>query len=59
MPKLKKKLTDHNHEKYITTPEFNKLSVQVFDSRLTRANLVPKADFEDRLRSLNQKLNSK
>ena len=23
--KLKKKITDHNHDKYIATPEFNKL----------------------------------
>ena len=23
---IKKKLTNHNHEKYITTPEFNKLA---------------------------------
>ena len=25
---IEKKLTDHNHEKYITTPEFNKLLMQ-------------------------------
>ena len=24
--KLKKKITDHNHDKYIATPEFNKLT---------------------------------
>ena len=24
--KLKKKITDHNHNKYIATPEFNKLT---------------------------------
>ena len=24
--KLKKKLTDHDHDKYITTPEFNNLA---------------------------------
>ena len=27
--KLKKKLTDHNHDKYITTPEFHKLTTEV------------------------------
>ena len=27
--KLKKKLTDHNHDKYITTPEFHKLTAEV------------------------------
>ena len=29
---LKKKLTDHNHDKYITTPEFNTLAVDVFNA---------------------------
>ena len=23
---MKKKITDHNHDKYITTPKFNKLT---------------------------------
>ena len=26
---LKKKLTDHNHKKYISTPEFNTLAADV------------------------------
>ena len=30
---IKKKLTDYNYDKYITTPEFNKLSAEVFDAR--------------------------
>ena len=28
--KIEKKITDHNHEKYITTPEFNKLASKKF-----------------------------
>ena len=32
--KLEKKLTDHNHDKYITTPEFNTLAAGVFNARL-------------------------
>ena len=31
---LEKKLTDHNHDKYVTTPEFNTFA-DVFNSRLT------------------------
>ena len=31
---LKKKLTDHNHDKYITTPQFNTLAASVFNVRL-------------------------
>ena len=36
--KKKKKLTDHNHEKNITTSEFNKLTAENSDSRLKQAN---------------------
>ena len=34
---IEKKLTDHNNDKYITTPEFNKFTAEVFDARLARA----------------------
>ena len=29
---IEKKLTDHTHDKYITTPEFNKLAADVFNA---------------------------
>ena len=29
-----KKLTDHNHDKYVTTPRFNTLAASVFNARL-------------------------
>ena len=32
--KLTKKITDHNHDKYITTPEFNKFMAELFVLRL-------------------------
>ena len=31
---LEKKLTDHNHNKYITTPEFDTLAASIFNARL-------------------------
>ena len=43
---IKKKLTEHNHGKYITTPEFNKLAVDVFNARLARPTLITKTDFD-------------
>ena len=49
-------LTDHNHHKYITTPEFNTLAADVFNARLAQANLVTKTDFDAKLSSLNRKL---
>ena len=30
---IEKKLTDHNHDRYITTPEFNTLDADVFNAR--------------------------
>ena len=56
--RLKKKVSDHNHDKYITTPEFNNLAARVFTARLAQANLVPNADFANKLKSLNKKINS-
>ena len=53
---IEKKLTDHNHGKYIATPEFNTLAVSVFSARLAQANLITKTDFDAKLSSLNRKL---
>ena len=51
-----KKLTDHNHDKYISTPEFNNLAVDVFNERLVQVNMVTKTDFDAKLSSLNRKI---
>ena len=53
---LAKTLTDHNHDKYITTPEFNKLTAENFAARLKEVNLVAKADFDCRLKKLDKKI---
>ena len=53
---IEKKLTDHNHDKYITTPEFNTLAADVFNARLSQANLITKTDFDAKLSSLNRKI---
>ena len=52
---IEKKLTDHNHDKYITTPEFDTLAASVFNARLAQANLITKTDFDAKLSSLNRK----
>ena len=39
-----KKISDHNHDKYITTPEFKKLTLENFASRLKQANVASKSD---------------
>ena len=43
---LEKKVTDHNHDKYVTTPEFNTSAANVFNARLAKANLITKKDFD-------------
>ena len=53
---IEKKLTDHNHDKYITTPEFNTLAEDVFNARFAQADLITKTDFDAKLWSLHRKL---
>ena len=53
---IEKKLTDHNHDKYITTTEFNKLATDTFSARLVQANLIKKTDFDHKLSDLNIKI---
>ena len=56
--KLKKK--DNNHDKYMSTQEFNELIADNFTARLAQVNLatnndivnfVKKTDFDDKLKS--------
>ena len=53
-----KKVSDHNHDKYITTPEFNTFTAEVFDARLARANVITKTNFDTKLISFNRKIDS-
>ena len=55
---IEKKITDHNHGKYINTPEFNKLTAENFAARLAQGNLVTKTDFDYKLSKFNKKINS-
>ena len=55
---LEKKLSHHNHDKYITTTGFNTLAVSVFNGRLAQANLITKTDFDTKQSSLNRKITS-
>ena len=49
------KVTNHDHDKYITTSEFNKFTTENFKARLAQANLVKKTYFNTILTSLNKK----
>ena len=56
-----------DHSKYITTPEYNKLTAENFTAGLKQANLatedditdfIKKTDFDDKLKHLNKKVTS-
>ena len=53
---LKKKITDHDYDKYIATPEFNTMAANVFNARLAPANIITKTDFDAKLSGLNKKI---
>ena len=53
---IEQKLTDHNHDKYITTPEFNTLAAHVFNAGLARANLITKTTLMQNCQVLTEKL---
>ena len=53
---LKKNYHDHNHDKYVTTPEFNTLAADVFNARLAQANLITKTDLDANCQVLTEKL---
>ena len=64
---IENKFPDHDHDKYITTPEFNKLRAENFLARFAKANLATKSDianclnktdFDDKLKNLNKKVTS-
>ena len=64
---LEQKITDHDHDKYITIQELNKLKSEYFAARLAQPNLaskkdiaalVKKTDFDDKLKNLNKKATS-
>ena len=66
--KIEKKITDNNHDKYIITSEFDKLTSENFDARLKQANLasksdianfVNKTDFNEKLKDVTSKKEKK
>ena len=53
---IEKKLTDHNHDKYITTSEISTLAADVFNARLAQASLVTRTNFDNSVSNLNNKI---
>ena len=54
---IQKKVSDHDHDEYITASEFYNLTTRNFTARSAQANLGTKTDFDDKLKGLNKKIN--
>ena len=64
---IEKKTIDYDHDRYITSLEFNKLIAENFAARLAQANLASKSHianflkmtkFDEKLKNLNKKVTS-
>ena len=54
---IENKVNDHNHDKYITTPEFNTIAADVFKARLTaQTDLIRKPDFDSKLEGISDRV---
>ena len=55
---IEMKVNDNNHDKYITTREFNTLAARVFNVKLAQADLVTKTDFDAKLKKISGRVTS-
>ena len=55
---IEKKFTNHNHDKYVITSEFNEFKVETFAARLVQANVVTKTNFDNKIERLSRKISS-
>ena len=55
---IENKVSDDNHDKYITTPEFENLAAGVFAARLAQGDLVTKIDFDTKLQDISKRITS-
>ena len=54
---IENKVNNHNHDKYITTSEFNTMAADVFKARLAaQTNLIRKPDFDSKLKGISDRV---
>ena len=54
---IEKKITDHEHDKYITTPEFNTIAASVFNATLAaQTDLIRKPEFDFKLKGISDRV---
>ena len=53
---IEKKITGHDHDKNITTPEFNTMAASTFNARLAaQTDLIRKLEFDAKLKSITDR----
>ena len=53
---IERKISDHDRDKYITTPKFNTMAADIFNARLAQANVITKTNFDAKLSGVNKKI---
>ena len=54
---IENKVNDHNHDKYITTPEFNTMAASTFNARLAaQTDLIRKPEFDFKLKGISDRV---
>ena len=54
---IENKVNDHNHDKYITTPEFNTMAADVFKAKLAaQTDSILKSDFDSKLKEISDRV---
>ena len=54
---IENRVNNHNHDKYITTPEFNTLAANIFKARLAaQTDLIRKPDFDSKLKGISDRV---
>ena len=54
---IENKVNDHNHEKYITTVEFNAMAADVFKARLApQTDLIIESEFDFKLKGISDRV---
>ena len=54
---IENKINDHNHGKYITSPEFNTMAASTFNARLvTQTDLIRKSEFDAKLKGISNRV---
>ena len=55
---IENKVSDRDHDKYIATSEFNKLTTETFQARLAQADLVTKTEYDSKIGKSIENLSS-